>query len=92
MVPVTRARDALARIAAGEQFDVILCDLMMPEMNGMEVYDQLSPALRQRVIFVTGGAFTPQARAFLAATRHPHIDKPFSEEQLRRAIERVGRA
>jgi signal transduction histidine kinase len=86
---VPRAADALVRLTAGEPFDVILCDLMMPEMNGIELYEQLPSAVRERFVFVTGGAFTPQARAFLAD--RAYVDKPFTEEQLRRAIDRVAR-
>ncbi len=91
VVSVTRAGAALARLAAGETFDVILCDLMMPEMTGMELHEQLAPALRERMVFVTGGAFTPQARDFLATSRRPRLDKPFTEAQLRRVIASVAR-
>ena len=90
VVPVTRAADGLALIAAGETFDVIVCDLMMPEMNGMELYAHLPVRYRDRLVFVTGGAFTPQARAFLAEPGRVRLDKPFSEEQLRRAIAGVA--
>jgi PAS domain S-box-containing protein len=92
VVPVTRARGALERIASGEHFDVILCDLMMPEMSGIEFHEQLSrtaPEYLARVIFMTGGAFTDQARQFLESVGRPHIEKPFSEAVLRRAIESV---
>jgi CheY-like chemotaxis protein len=92
VVAVTRANDALVRIAAGEQFDVILCDLMMPEMSGIEFYQQLAVAAPQyldRIVFMTGGAFTEQARRFLEGQRTPALEKPFTEDELRRAIERV---
>jgi PAS domain S-box-containing protein len=89
VVPVTGAREALARLEAGEHFDVILCDLMMPEISGIELYAQIPAGKRDRIVFMTGGAFTPQAREFLATTNRPRLDKPFSEQQLRDAIERV---
>ena len=60
---------ALRRIMQGELFDLILCDLMMPEVSGIDFYDELSriaPELAQRVVFITGGVFTDRARAFLA--------------------------
>src|SRR5262249_28785826 len=61
----TRARAALARLVAGERYDAILCDLMMPEMNGMDFHSAVLrdvPDLAKRIVFVTGGAFTPTAR------------------------------
>jgi PAS domain S-box-containing protein len=92
VVAVHRAEDALARLAGGERYDAIVCDLMMPEISGIELYDRLAgvaPECRSQVIFMTGGAFTPQAREFLAKLEQPHLEKPFSESQLRRAIESV---
>ncbi len=92
VVPVTTARDALARLAAGERFDVILCDLMMPEMSGIEFHDHIArtaPEYLGRIVFMTGGAFTDEARAFLASVGRPHIEKPFSETVLRSAIDGV---
>jgi PAS domain S-box-containing protein len=89
VVAVTCAREALDRLAHGEAFDVILCDLMMPDISGIELYDQIAPAYRERVVFMTGGAFTQQARDFLARCERPHLDKPFSEHALRDAIARV---
>src|SRR5262249_47536260 len=94
VVPVTRARDALDRLERGEAFDVIVCDLMMPEISGIELYERLggvAPAYTDRIIFMTGGAFTPQARQFLAKLGRPHLEKPFTEDELRRAIESVPR-
>jgi CheY-like chemotaxis protein len=86
---VTCAEDPLARISAGERYDAIVCDIMMPEMTGIDFYEQLSPELRSRILFLTGGAFTPGAREFLVSATRPHLDKPFSEHDLRQAIEAV---
>ena len=86
---VSRAREALARIAAGETYDTILCDLMMPEMNGMEFYDtllRLHPAIAARVVFMSGGAFTPGATAFLERVPNERIDKPIDIPGLRRLV------
>ena len=82
---VTSAREALARRGRGERYDVILCDLMMPVMTGMELYDELArvaPEQRERVIFLTGGAFTPGARAFLSQVPNARLEKPFDLDQL----------
>jgi PAS domain S-box-containing protein len=92
VVAVTRAHDAIQLLARGEHFDVIVCDLMMPEITGIELYEQLDDKHRARVIFMTGGAFTPQARQFLSRVERPHVDKPFSEAELRDAIDRVVHA
>jgi CheY-like chemotaxis protein len=77
---------ALARVAAGQRFDVILCDLLMPEMDGPEFYEmllQLAPEQAQRVIFMTGAAFTARSRAFITSTGRPCLDKPIEVQQLR---------
>jgi PAS domain S-box-containing protein len=84
---LTRAREALTRMSAGERYDVILCDVMMPEMTGIDFYAQLPEDVQRQVLFLTGGAFTPQARDFLDSETRPHLEKPFTEHQLRSAIE-----
>jgi len=87
---VTRGRAALARIAAGETFDVILCDVMMPEQTGMEFHDRLRevrPDLASRIIFLSGGAFTQRAREFFERVPNPRIDKPIDAVKLRLLVE-----
>jgi PAS domain S-box-containing protein len=74
------AREALEWISAGERFDLILCDMMMPLMTGMEFYTRLSaaaPHQADRIVFMTGGAFTPRAREFLARLPNLRLEKPF---------------
>jgi PAS domain S-box-containing protein len=78
----TSARNALARLRSGETFDRILCDVMMPDLSGMDFYEQLPPALRSRVVFISGGAFTERSRRFLDTVANRKLDKPFSVEQL----------
>jgi PAS domain S-box-containing protein len=94
VVALTRPREALSRLASGERFDLILCDMMMPEMTGMDVFDALgglAPEQLGRMVFLTGGAFTPRARDFLERIPNPHIEKPFDEASLRaHLIERLG--
>jgi PAS domain S-box-containing protein len=86
-------REALDAIAAA-RFDVILCDLMMPEMTGMDIHAALverDPATADRMIFMTGGAFTARARAFLDAVSNARLEKPFTIATLEALIrERVG--
>jgi PAS domain S-box-containing protein len=83
---------ALERLAAGARYDLILCDVTMPEMTGMDVHAALSqrwPALAARVVFMTGGAFTPATRAFLEGIPNPQIEKPFRAESLRQLVQRL---
>jgi signal transduction histidine kinase len=89
VVTVTSAAAALRLIELGEPFDLILCDLMMPTMTGMELHDELArrePALAARMSFLTGGAFTPRARAFLAEVPNPRLEKPFDPQGLRNFV------
>jgi CheY-like chemotaxis protein len=95
LVTVTSAREAFARIGEGS-FDVILCDLMMPEMTGMDLHTVLAgaaPAEAEKMIFLTGGTFTPRAQSFLDNVPNLRLDKPFDVKHLRAIIrDRVKRA
>jgi CheY-like chemotaxis protein len=89
----TSARAALERLRAGERFDAILCDLMMPEMTGMQFHAGLSaaaPEQASRVLFLTGGAFTPATQAFLAGVPNPRVDKPFDGDALRAIVAEIA--
>jgi CheY-like chemotaxis protein len=82
---VTAGEQALARVAAGERWDVILCDLMMPVVSGAEVHAALlrvAPELASRIVFMTGGAFTAAASSFLASVPNARLMKPFDLEEL----------
>ncbi len=86
---VTSAPAALALLAAGQQFDVVLSDLMMPEMSGMQFYDELVrsyPEHAARVVFLSGGAFTADARAFLERVPNERLEKPFDLRVLRATV------
>jgi len=83
---VTSAALALLKIDAGERFDALVSDLMMPEMTGMELYERLLrsvPDQAARMSFMTGGAFSPQAAEFLAKDSIRSIEKPFKGDGLR---------
>lgn len=89
---LTDAREALARVLAGDRFDAILCDVMMPEMSGVDFYQELvarAPDQASRVVFVTGGAFSPETRAFLEAGKHRVVEKPVTRGTLFKALLRV---
>jgi PAS domain S-box-containing protein len=86
-------REALEILRRDPAFDVILCDLMMPEMTGMDLFawlQPIEPALAGRFVFMTGGAFTPRAERFLRETENPRLDKPFHPDELRRIIDGVA--
>jgi CheY-like chemotaxis protein len=89
---LTAARKALDRIVAGERFDLILCDLMMPDITGMDLHERLheiDAAQADRMVFLTGGAFTRRAQEFL--DQHPFLEKPFDLSALEAlARSRVG--
>lgn len=83
------AQEALQVLEEQADFDVILCDLMMPGMNGMDLFYRLremDTALAERMVFMTGGAFSPRARDFLDEVKAPRLDKPFEPERLRALI------
>jgi len=81
----TRARDALDLITSGQRFDLIFCDLMMPEMSGMDFHEmlhQVAPDQVPRVVFLSGGAFTTRAQRFLMENDTTMIEKPFDVLEL----------
>ena len=87
-------RKALDRLRAGERFDVILCDLMMPEMTGMDLYTEMEalvPDQAARIVFVSGGAFTPRAREFLERVPNARVEKPVDMQNLRLLLRNLGR-
>jgi CheY-like chemotaxis protein len=75
----------------GQDYALIFCDLMMPEMNGDVLYHRVvaaRPELAQRFVMMTGGAFTAEGRAFLDSVPAPVIDKPFDVKQIRDLVRR----
>ncbi|HEY6877161.1 MAG TPA: response regulator, partial [Polyangiales bacterium] len=75
---------ALAALRGG-QFDLILCDVMMPDLDGLALYERATlarPELRERFVFVTGGAFSARARGALRKTQRPVLQKPCYRHEL----------
>jgi CheY-like chemotaxis protein len=73
----------------GSQIDLVLCDLMMPVMNGMELYERVRrefPEMAHRFVFVTGGAMSTAAQEFIDTVKQPVVFKPFSLKNLRSMI------
>ena len=85
-------RELFARLESGDTFDVCCCDLMMPQMTGMEVRARIAatwPQLLSRLIFVTGGPSTPAGLDFISQPDVTVLDKPFDIETLRSAVQEV---
>ncbi len=92
----TGGRQALERLQQDpEAFDAVLCDVMMPDLGGKDLYEAVRrthSGLERRFVFVSGGAFTANAREFLEAIPNPKLEKPFDEPTLRQIIQDlVGR-
>ncbi len=83
--------EAVALMQRDQNFDVVLCDLIMPRMSGMAVQArvrQFAPALAERFSFITGGAYTPETRTFVEQTPQRVMRKPLMTDDLRGVIER----
>jgi CheY-like chemotaxis protein len=93
VVTVESGAAALERLDAGP-CEVVVCDLMMPGMTGMELHAQVAArhaAQAARFVFVTGGVFTDAARRFLESSTAPCVEKPFEPARLRQVVEQVAR-
>lgn len=89
VVAVLRATDALVLLEAGEHFDAVLCDLMMPSMSGIELYcriETLRPELLGSFAFLTGGPCNADMREFLAHAERACLEKPFHLDALRELV------
>jgi len=87
--------DVLLRLATGEAFDVMLCDVMMPEMTGVELADRIEthwPQLARRIVFMSGGALSPSLSTASTADHRLFIAKPFLSADLHEIIARAAKA
>ena len=86
MVATSSGEGAKKLLEDDHNFDLILCDLMMPEITGMDLHAWLlehAPALAISMVFMTSGVFTATARTFLAEILNKIIDKPFTPSYIR---------
>jgi CheY-like chemotaxis protein len=87
----TDPAEALAWLTSGDWYDVILCDIMMPRMNGVELRNRVNadnPALASRIVFVTGGILMPSIQWMLDGIPNQVLAKPFDFVGLRDFIRR----
>ncbi len=84
------ADTALEKLNAGATYDVILTDVRMPGMSGIELYSHIiekMPAMKDRIIFVTGDVMGADIKSFLTQNNLPFLAKPFNIELLKETIE-----
>jgi PAS domain S-box-containing protein len=91
VVVMNHGRDALELLAQEKEapFDMILCDLMMPEPSGEAIYEKVQaqqPQVAERFVFITGGAFTAKGRQFLESVPVAVLEKPFDLKRLRALV------
>ena len=88
-------RAALDRLRGGEQFDAVLCDVMMPGLNGIDLYEELRrarPELEPKIGFLTGDPFaSPRVADFLAGLGGRSLEKPFRMDVLREFVRKLLR-
>ena len=90
----TSGPEAIQKLADGNAYDVIFCDVMMPEMSGVDVYQRiraLHPGQEHRVVFMTGGAFAEPAAHFIDSVDSPKLKKPFTGSTVRSLVATVTR-
>lgn len=90
----TESSAALARLASGDWFDVILCDIMMPGMHGVALHDHVrrdQPDLAARFVFITGGIVLPHVQALLEGISNLVLSKPLDMQAMRELVRRRTR-
>jgi len=94
VVIIRDGHEALERLSADTDFDVILCDVRMPGLSGSELFTRVTlerPELKSRFVFMTGGAFTQYGRSFLETVGCPVLHKPFDPAVVLESVENLAR-
>lgn len=96
VVEATSGRAARSILEEDTAFDVILCDVVMPDLSGVDLHHWIAERhedLARRMVFVTGGAYSRAAREFLRRSGHLKVAKPFQPSDILAAVRAiVGRA
>ena len=88
---IDNADDALEMVKS-ERYSLILLDIKMPGMSGIDFYEHLekmAKSLARRVVFITGDVIGANTQEFLAKTKALYITKPFDAEQLKKDINHI---
>jgi CheY-like chemotaxis protein len=91
VTPSSRGDEAIQRLESGT-FDLIVCDIRMPGLSGVDLYDWLKaqrPAMTRRILYTTGDTFDAKTREFLESSQVPYLGKPFDLKQLKQSLERL---
>jgi two-component system, cell cycle sensor histidine kinase and response regulator CckA len=94
VVVATSGPEAMQKLAEGAAFDAIFCDVMMPEMSGVEVYQRIAerhPGQEKKLVFMTGGAFAEPAAHFIESVNNAKLKKPFTGTSVRALVAAVAR-
>jgi CheY-like chemotaxis protein len=91
---VSTARDGgeAIELLRQQEFDLVLCDIVMQPRSGVDVYEavsELRPAMKERFVFMSGGAFTERAQAFLTSVPNEVLEKPFTLQELTDVVARA---
>jgi CheY-like chemotaxis protein len=92
-VVVASGGEAALGELATSRFDAVLCDLMMPRMSGIQLYDQVKtmfPGMETRIVFMSGGVFSDSVDRFLRRVPNPCVDKPLDLEEVDHALHTVA--
>jgi CheY-like chemotaxis protein len=87
----SRGDEAIEKLQSST-FDVIVSDIRMPGLSGVELFDWLKtqqPAMTRRILYTTGDAFDAKTREFLDGSQVPYLGKPFDLKQLKQSLERL---
>jgi CheY-like chemotaxis protein len=89
VVVETTGTSALLLLESDAAFDLVLCDVTMMDLSGQAFFAHLRarwPELAERLVFISGGAFTPETEEFLKNTARPCLPKPFGAAELRNYV------
>jgi CheY-like chemotaxis protein len=93
VVVAASAREAIDRFTARQTYDLVLCDVQMPGMSGIELYRYARgvwPRIADAMVFMSGGAITAEERALLDADDRPLLDKPLDLDRLHALLARAS--